>query len=87
MVSNPSLQKYLEYLFRAASRIPGGTAGAVRYEINTGELLSPTGHFTKAQEAIVHLEGMLKSGNLSLHDQFVVREVIGDLVKALASRQ
>ena len=63
LVSNPTLHQIVSKLFQATDRLPGGTAGAVRYEIMTGDLMSPTGHSKKAQEVIVALTNLLKSGS------------------------
>ena len=64
-------------------KLPGGTGGAVRYESMTGDLLSTTGHFQKAEQIITGVQNLLKSGNLSFNDQQVAREIIRDLSGAL----
>lgn len=37
--SNPALQRAINELFRPTDKIPGGTAGAIRHELQTGELV------------------------------------------------
>jgi len=38
----------------------GSRADALRYEVETGELLSPSGHMTKALDSINRLEKILR---------------------------
>jgi RHS repeat-associated protein len=82
-VTNPQLENIVNELFQATDKLPGGTAGAVRYESMTGDLLSPAGHFQKAADVIEGVQNLLKSGNLSFNDQQVARELIRDLSSAL----
>jgi RHS repeat-associated protein len=42
---SPALQEIIGDLYKESDKLPGGTAGAVRYELRTGERLSPKGHF------------------------------------------
>ena len=83
LVTNPRLQEIVNDLFQVTDKLPGGTAGAVRSELSTGNLLSPTGHTQKAIEAITRLNNLLKSGNLSYNDQIQARTMIQDLRNAL----
>ncbi len=82
-VSNPTLQGIVQKLFQATDVLPGGTAGAVRYELATGDLMSPAGHSLKAQEVVTALTNLLKSGRLSFDDQIVSRQLIQNLSDAL----
>lgn len=86
LASNPTLQKIVNKLFQVTDQLPGGTAGAVRYERLTGDLLSPAGHFQKAAEMIEALTDLLRSGKLSANDQLVTRQVIGELSSALQTQ-
>jgi hypothetical protein len=86
LVSNPTLQGIVNKLFQVTDRLPGGTAGAVRYELATGDLMSPSGHSGKAQEVIVALTNLLKSGKLTFNDQIVCRRLIQDLSDALKTQ-
>lgn len=65
--------------------MPGGTAGAVRYEIRTGELLSDAGHSIKAQEIINGLQKLVNSGTLSQADTATAKGLIEDLKSALST--
>jgi hypothetical protein len=85
-VSNPTLQSIVQKLFQATDVLPGGTAGAVRYEPATGDLMSPSGHSLKAQEVVTALTNLLKSGRLSFNDQIVSRQLIQDLSDALKTQ-
>jgi RHS repeat-associated protein len=86
LVSNPTLQSIVNKLFQVTDKLPGGTAGAVRYELATGDLMSPSGHSGKAQEVIVALTNLLKSGKLSYNDQIVSRQIIQELSDALKTQ-
>jgi hypothetical protein len=82
-VTDPNLEKVVNELFQPTDQLAGGTGGAVRYEQMTGDLLSPAGHFQKAGDVITYVQGLVKQGNLSFHDQQVAREIIRDLSSAL----
>jgi hypothetical protein len=86
LVSNPTLQSIVNKLFQVTDKLPGGTAGAVRYELATGDLMSPKGHSQKAQEMIVKVTNLLKSGKLSYNDQIVSRQIIQELSDALKTQ-
>jgi hypothetical protein len=86
LVSNPTLQSIVNKLFQVTDKLPGGTAGAVRYALATGDLMSPSGHSGKAQEVIVALTNLLKSGKLSYNDQIVSRQIIQELSDALKTQ-
>lgn len=83
LVTDPKLQALVEELFQATDRLPGGTAGAVNYEARTGDLLSPAGHFQKAGELLGHLNDMIRSGDLSVHDQVVAKGLAQNLSDSL----
>jgi RHS repeat-associated protein len=82
-VSSPALQKYVGLLYQVTDQLPGGTAGAVRWEQATGELLSQSGHGPKAEGIINGLNRLLATGTLSAHDAEVARALIQDLKDAL----
>jgi RHS repeat-associated protein len=85
-VSNPTLRNIVDELFQVTDKLPGGTAGAVRYERLTGDLLSPSGHFLKAEQTITALTNLLKSGKLSFNDQITARQLIQELGDALKTQ-
>jgi len=84
-VQDPKLQTFVNMLFQATDKLPGGTAGAVRSEIRTGELLSDAGHSIKAQEIVNGLQNLVKSGTLSQSDTATAKGLIEDLKGALAT--
>jgi RHS repeat-associated protein len=80
------LQKIIDQLYKPTDKLLGGTAGAVRHELSTGELLSPTGHSIKAGERISQLNGLINSGTLSANDTTLARAIVQDLQNARAGR-
>ena len=80
------LQGAIDQLYRDEDELPGGTAGALRYERSTGKLLSPAGHGIKAAERMRQLTRVLNSGRLSPHDAEVARTLIQNLSQALAGK-
>ncbi len=73
-------------LFQTTDKLPGGTAGAVTYELKMGDLLSQAGHAEKAANTITALTNLLKSGTLSVNDQVAARQMIQQLSDALAAK-
>jgi len=84
--SNPKLQNTLRELFRDSDKIPGGTAGAVRHELKTGELVGGKSHLQKGRERVVRLERILAQENLSPDDRALAERILHDLREALAGR-
>lgn len=84
--ADPRLQNFINMLFQASDKLPGGTAGAVRYEAQTGNLLSASGHAQKAQEIINGLQRLLNGGTLSPGDTATARGLIEDLKNALSKQ-
>ncbi len=86
-VTNPKLKAIVDELFQETDKLPGGTAGAVRWEQRTGDLLSPAGHTQEAGELITQLNNFLKNNaGISANDQAVAKELIGDLQRALSGK-
>jgi RHS repeat-associated protein len=86
-VTNPKLAEIVNELFQTTDKLPGGTAGAVRWEMRTGELLSPKGHFQEAVELVTQLDRFLKNNpGISANDQGVAKELIRDLQNALGGK-
>jgi len=56
---DPRLQRVIQELFRAHARLPGGTAGAVRHEVQTGALVGGKSHIRKAIERRRQLQQLL----------------------------
>ncbi len=82
--TDQTLRNRIHMLYRPKARIGnGGTADAVRYELQTGQLLSPKGHFEKA---ILERDGLLRdlaSGRLNETDTRIARQLLSDLQHAL----
>jgi RHS repeat-associated protein len=86
-VTNPELQDIVDKLYQPTDVVPGGTAGAVRYEETTGKLLSPAGHAQKAQDVANELNTFLKNNpGISSNDQATAKELIRDLENAVAGK-
>ncbi len=89
LVSNPKLAAIVDELFQVTDKVPGGTAGAVRFEQESGIMLSPKGHAQDAQDIIGYLNNLLKDKNgsgWSLNDQAVAKKLIRDLQNALRGK-
>ena len=80
--SSPALLNLINRLYQAQDEIPGGTAGAVRNEVSTGEFING-GHSIKAQEMITALTKLINSGELSGSDQMIAGHIISDLKSSL----
>jgi RHS repeat-associated protein len=80
--SSPALLNLINRLYQAQDEIPGGTAGAVRNEVMTGEYING-GHSIKAAEMITALQNLIKSGQLSGSDQTIAGHIISDLKNSL----
>jgi RHS repeat-associated protein len=80
--SSPALLNLINRLYQAQDEISGGTAGAVRYEVATGEYING-GHSIKAAEMITALSNLIKSGALSGSDQMIAGHIISDLKNSL----
>jgi hypothetical protein len=82
-VEDPRLQRVIHELFRVNARIPGGTAGAVRHEVRTGERVGGKSHIRKAIERRRQLQHLLRRADLSDQDRATVQQLLGDLQDAL----
>ena len=80
---DPTLQRVIQELFRANARLPGGTAGAVRYEVRTGELVGGKSHLRKAIERRRQLQQLLRRVDLSDQDRTTAQRLLDDLHAAL----
>ena len=80
---NPRLQRVIKELFRESETIPGGTAGAVRHEVRTGELVGGKSHIRKAIERRRQLQHILQRENLSPQDCSTAEQLFNDLRDAL----
>ena len=80
--SSPALMNLINHLYQAQDEIPGGTAGAVRNEVMTGEFING-GHTIKASEMISALTNLINSGQLGGSDKMIARLIISDLKSSL----
>lgn len=80
---DPRLQRVIQELFRANARLPGGTAGAVRHEVRTGELVGGKSHIRKAIERRRQLQQLLRRVDLSDQDRTTAQRLLDDLHTAL----
>jgi len=80
--SSPALLNLINRLYQAQDEIPGGTAGAVRNEVMTGEFING-GHAIKASEMITAITKLINSGELSGSDQMIAGHIISDLKNSL----
>ena len=77
----------MDKLYQPQDQVPGGTAGAVRYEKLTGNLLSKTGHAQEAQDIANQLNTFLKNDpGISSNDQAMAKGLIQDLENAVAGK-
>lgn len=82
--TNPRLQNTISALFRAGDRIAGGTAGAIRHEALTGDLVGGKPHLQKGIERIANLERIIRSQHLDQTDMRTAQRLLEDLRSAVA---
>lgn len=82
-VTSAELQAVVNEMFQIGDRLPNGLAGVVRYELRTGDFISPASHVQEAGDTILRINSLLKDGTFSLHDQIVAKQLIQDLRDAL----
>jgi hypothetical protein len=80
--TSPALLAAIKDLYQEQDEIPGGTAGAVRNEVTTGEFING-GHSIKAGEMINRLNKLIANGGLDAHDHNIAERVISDLKSSL----
>jgi len=80
-VENPALRRVIEELYRPGANIgDGGTAAALKHEIQTGQALR---HLIKAQERIRNIENIMSRQNLSSSDLQIANRLLRDLQGAV----
>lgn len=80
---NFRLKRAFGQLWRKGDHIPGGTAGAIIYEVTTKGLVGGKSHEQKGKDRLRELEKILKEENLNQDDTKKVIEVMEDLKYAL----
>jgi RHS repeat-associated protein len=84
---DPKLRNLINQMYRKNAQIgSGSTADAIRYELQTGQLLSPAGHLLKGQEMSTALTRLLGSGSLNEGDWQIARYILNDLQRALSGQ-
>jgi RHS repeat-associated protein len=84
--ANLRLQRTIDALFQTTDRLPGGTAGAIRHELETGELVGGSSHLIKGADRIRNLERIMRTENLSPADRATAQRLIHDLQDALKGK-
>jgi RHS repeat-associated protein len=83
-IENATLRRLVEYSYRVGARIGNGsTADVIRFEKETGILLSRTGHVQKGKEVLSALQKLLGSNKLNSKDAEIASQLINDLKDAL----
>lgn len=81
------LRNLINHMYRKKAQVgSGSTADAIRYELQTGELLSRQGHTLKGVEMRNALTRLLKSGRLNEGDAQIAQWLLDDLQKALSGQ-
>ena len=81
---NLKLKEAIENLYRPNAKVGNGsTMDAVRYEKETGILLSPSGHTQKLLDRRTQLVKLRNNGNLSSSDQKIINDLLIDIQDAL----
>lgn len=84
-VQNMRLRNITARMYREKATVgAGSTADAIRYELKTGNLLSPSGHLQKGVEMRAALSKLIKSGELSKSDLILARWMRRDIQDALS---
>jgi RHS repeat-associated protein len=87
LATDSGLQKIINKLYQDSDKVPGGTAGAVRFEKATGIKLSPAGHIQDATDTARELSNYLADHpGLSTHDQNLAKHLIQDLQNSVAGK-
>lgn len=86
-VDDVKLKNALGEVYRPDSVIgDGGTADVIRFERETGILLSKSGHVQKGVDMSKYFQKLLDSGTLSSKDAKVATKILEDLRKALEGK-
>jgi hypothetical protein len=79
---DPKLLNFVNDLFRAGGKVPGGTAGAVRYYKITGEVIGNT-HIEKAEIYLRGLNNYISDPKNIQTDIQIAKVIAADLFMAL----
>ena len=80
MVQDTKLAAYINEVYRPGASVgDGGTADVIRFEKETGLLLSKSGHRQKGIDMLKYFRKLIERKELSQSDMEVVRKIISDL--------
>ena len=83
-IDNSDLKNTVNRLYRQNAIIgDGGTADAVRFTKQTGQLVGGSDHIRKAETEIAHIQKLLSSNTLNYHDEQIALSLMNDLINAL----
>jgi len=82
-IQNQKLKNIFNSLYKGSDTLPGGTAGAIKYEFTTGKLMSPTGHLYKGQVSINGLNKIIQNSNVSKSDKSIAQTLLNQLKNAI----
>lgn len=83
-ITKTKLQNITDNLYRPGGKVPGGTAGAVRWEAaHPGQTVGGKPHIGKADQTAKDLWKLIQSGALSDGDDQIARALHKDLESAL----
>jgi filamentous hemagglutinin len=86
-IEHPKLSRIVDQLYRPTAKYgSGSTADAVRHKLQTGQLLSKTGHIQKAVESRNALSDLINSGRLNVEDTRIASSIRMDLQNALTEK-
>jgi hypothetical protein len=87
-IENDKFREVIKRMYHKNAEVASGsTADAIRYEIRTGELLSPSGHMQKGIEMRSVLSKLIESGRLNSTDQNIARWIRRDIQDALSQKR
>ena len=85
---NEKLKNVIKELYRPGANIGnGGTADAIRHEIETGELVGKKSHVQKGIERLKNLENILNRVELNENDKKIAQDLYEDLKDALGGKK
>lgn len=86
-VSDPTLKKAIGEVFRPGSIIgDGGTADIIRFEKETGILLSKSGHIQKGIDMSKYFQKLIDSATLSSADAKVAQDILNSFKSVLGGK-
>ncbi|HYS54717.1 MAG TPA: RHS repeat-associated core domain-containing protein, partial [Thermoanaerobaculia bacterium] len=82
-VESAELRNVIRAMFKATDEIPGGTIGAIRKELSTGEATRGVWHWRKGYERGRQLMKLISSGELSQRDMRIAKALLHELRQSL----